>query len=878
MTDTSVRGSILSLAILAHSVVLLPAADKPNVLFICIDDLVPTLGCYGDTTAQTPEIDDLASQGTTFLNHHCTWAVCGPSRVALTTSLTPEETGVMGFRAMRHPDNLPDVITLPQHFKDNGYETACTGKFHDPRTVGHGTIGANNQFPSASGKDDDDLASWSIHYVRAASGFATPKVTVDAGGANEEADVHVAWDDADQADSLYADHKILTEGKTLVTTISGGSKPFFLAVGFKKPHLAFVAPKRMWDKYTRANMPLASFSTLPINVSSTTQATLENNSEINGYADPEADGGGIFQKYSASIATPISDEKQRALIHGYYASTSWVDFLVGDLLDHLATTDDPIQESSPGVKKKMSETTIIVLWGDHGFHLGDHGKWAKHTGMERSTSCPLIVFDPRSPNNGAKTNTPINTLDIFPTLCELAELPIPLQPMDNTANSTGRPLRGTSFVPVLKDSSDSVNVGAINVFQRDGNTGYSYRTERFRYIEWVKNSTNVVVGRDLYDYTSDPLETRNVATDSGYEAILYQLSRALRADTATQGATHLQASTPISTGGGAYLPFTKIENGTTSGSAILSWPQVGGQTFELLSNTDLSSSWPAFTSDLTENSHDYTIPVAEDRRFFRVAIGSNTPPQWDANPLVKDDASAGASYTGSIASDATDADAGDSITFSKIDGPDWLIVASNGSLSGTGPASESADYFTIKVSDDHGAETTAKLQITVKDSNTVTTFEKTDDSFVKESAATTNFNDRTYIELRQSEASSFQRLGYVKYTVAGVNTVSSARLFFRISSSATNPELDSINVLAVSDTVWTESSLIWNNRPTTGSVLGSTSGAADEWVSVDVTSHVTGNGTFAFALDEQGNSVGKIYAQNGSVATTNAPYLEVTWN
>jgi len=149
---------------------------KPNVLFIAIDDLVPTLGCYGDEVAITPEIDALAAQGTTFLNHHCVWSVCGPSRVAMSTSLTPEETGVTGFRAMRHPDFLPDVITMPQHFKNQGYESACTGKFHDPRTVGDTTqpLDSNNQFPN--GSNIDDLLSWSTPYVRASSGYAPDKV------------------------------------------------------------------------------------------------------------------------------------------------------------------------------------------------------------------------------------------------------------------------------------------------------------------------------------------------------------------------------------------------------------------------------------------------------------------------------------------------------------------------------------------------------------------------------------------------------------------------------------------------------------------------------------------------------------------------------
>ncbi len=478
---------------------------KPNVLFIAIDDLVPTLGCYGDTTAITPKIDALAGQGMTFLNHHCVWTVCGPSRIAMSTSLTPEESEVIGFRAMRHPDALPDVITMPQHFKNQGYETACTGKFHDSRTVGDGVLGSNDQF--SNGKNIDDPLSWSVSYVKADSGFSPP----DASDG-----VHVAYDDSNLPDSDYADHKILTEGLSLMQTLSGGTKPFFLAVGFKKPHLAFIAPKRMWDKYTRSAFPLASFRGLPTSATAYTVDVLGDNGEVEGYADPVADA-----QYPSPLN--LSDDQQRALLHGYYACTSWVDDLVGQLVDELATTNDPVQAG-----KKLSETTIIVLWGDHGFHLGDHGRWAKHSVMERSTSCPLIIYDPRNPGNGAKTNSPVSSLDIYPTLCELAGLPIPSQPISNTITS-GRPLKGRSIVPILNDASVSVNNGAINLFKTNGSYGYSYRTKRFRYIEWV-NGSNVVTGRDLYDYERDPLETRNLAGEAGYEAIVYQLSRAIRAE------------------------------------------------------------------------------------------------------------------------------------------------------------------------------------------------------------------------------------------------------------------------------------------------------------------------------------------------------------
>ena len=838
---------------------------RPNVLFIAIDDLVPTLGCYGDTTAITPEIDALAGQGLTFLNHHCVWSVCGPSRVALATSLTPEETGVMGFRAMRHPDNLPDVITMPQHFKNQGYETACTGKFFDPRTVGEGPIDEEpdsktyNQF-FKTGRNVDDPLSWSISYVKAVSGFAPDKVIFNPGETNETK-VHVAYDATEQDDSEYGDHKILTEGITLMQTLSGGSKPFFLAVGFKKPHLAFVAPKRMWDKHTRANLPLASFQGLPTGATSYTNDVLGNNAEIEGYARP---GASEPTMYSAATLNASADQ-QRALIHGYYACTSWVDFLVGELRAELAATDDPVQTG-----KKLSETTIIVLWGDHGFHLGDHGRWAKHSGMERSTSSPLIIFDPRNPNHGAKTNAPVSTLDIYPTLCELAGLPIPSQPMDNNAGSTGRPLKGRSVVPILNDPTVSVNTGAINLFKK-GNYGYSYRTKRFRYIEWVDGSNNVTA-RDLYDYTLDPLETKNLAGVSGYEAVVYQLSRAIRAETGFRdSSTRLQMSAPITTGGDAYLPFVHMESGAGH-SSLLHWPSVGGQTFKLLSNMDLSAAWPDFITDLVGDQYSYSIPAKETRRFFRVAVGANTPPLWVSDPFTALSATLGDSYSGNISSMASDPDSGDALIFSKVDGPDWLDIAGDGGLSGT-PTAANADYFIVKATDNHGAFTVAKLQISVMIDNPSQTeiFTVDADAHVKEADGKQddNYGSVPSLELKKNTANS-SRLSYLKFNITGISgTISTVKLYLH-----SQDENDTIHVHAVSATpTWAENAITWNSKPALEGQVGSGTAIAGNWFSIDV-SGISGNGTYTLALDEQGGDAEKLDSKEGGFA----PYLEIITN
>ena len=223
--STTNKSLLFALLILSEFSTLF-AQDKPNVLFIAIDDLVPALGVYGDPYAITPAIDSIASQGTTFLNSHCQWPVCGPSRAALSTSLMPDETNVVGFKPIRGV--LPDVITMPEHFKNNGYETANTGKFHDYRTVGDIV---DPDLPTENGANVDDTASWSIPYVKSASGYSP------SGKPATDSSLTAATQDQ------HGDYQILQEGLTLMNTLSAGDKPFFLAVGFKKPHLPFIAPK-----------------------------------------------------------------------------------------------------------------------------------------------------------------------------------------------------------------------------------------------------------------------------------------------------------------------------------------------------------------------------------------------------------------------------------------------------------------------------------------------------------------------------------------------------------------------------------------------------------------------------------------------------------
>lgn len=670
---TAVAASLATAGVLA----------QPNILFIAIDDLVPTIGAYGDPIAKTPAIDSLASQGTTFLNHHVQWPVCGPSRAALTTGLLPEETGVMGFRPIRAI--LPDVVTLPQHFRNNGYETAATGKFHDPRTVG--TITDPNS-STEDGRTIDDPASWSIPYRVAASGYnPSGKPAVDF---------------SDRPESEYVDYKIMEEGKNLLDTLEDGNKPFFLAVGFKKPHLPFVAPLKYWELYERERFATATFQNLPLNASPVLQDSLGDNGELLGYAPYSATG----------LPTP---EQQKELIHGYYACTSFIDALVAELLQHLASLQDPVKP-----QLKMSETTIVVIWGDHGFHLGDHGKWAKHTVMERATAAPLIIFDPSQPVQSNRSTAPVNTVDLFPTLCELATLPIPSQPISDST-STGRPLRGRSIVPLLKDPTTEVNSGALSYIRRNSVIGYAFRTERYRYIEWI-NSSYQITARDLYDYKLDSFETRNLVSDPVYASIVYQLSRAMRAEPIAKGASRLINSAPIAASGEdielglGYVPIETISLvSTTSTDAVeLTCDAFRGVTYDILKSHDLT--YPNWTpAQAGKSGRHHLVEMSAASEFYRIRLGNNIPPAFLSDPLLLPSGSPGIPYDISLADFLIQNDPDDTYNYTKLDGPNWIRVDADGSLAGTPPQDTLGSlYFRLTVHDADGASETVLANLNIQ--------------------------------------------------------------------------------------------------------------------------------------------------------------------
>ena len=479
------------------------ASNRPNVLFIAVDDLKPLLGCYGDALAKTPGLDRLAAAGTTFLNAHCQQAVCGPSRASLLTGRRPDQLRVWDLKTKIRPLN-PDVVMLPEHFKAQGYETAALGKIYDPRSV--------------DGMAKQDEASWTVPYTpswklaydeklgKPVTHYQAPRIRELVAGLDpgqydlvmehlKKNDAAPAVESEDVPDHAYEDGAMTDRALEMLRDFSATDKPFFLAVGYKKPHLPFVAPKKYWDLYDRATLPLAAYQQLPAG-----------SPAYAGHTSPE------IREYSGvPTIGPVPEDTQRELIHGYYACVSYIDAQVGRLLDEVKALG-------------LEENTVIVLWGDHGWHLGDHGLWAKHTAYEQATRAPLLMAGPGL-RAGATTPTPVEFVDIYPTLCELADLPVPEK------------LAGASLVRVLRGEAVSAKEFAVSQWPRNRLMGYALRTDRYRLVAWLPKQNAADIARDtsaadafeLFDYTSDPLETTNVADDPAYAEIRAELTAKLDA-------------------------------------------------------------------------------------------------------------------------------------------------------------------------------------------------------------------------------------------------------------------------------------------------------------------------------------------------------------
>ncbi|MCX7824904.1 MAG: sulfatase-like hydrolase/transferase [Verrucomicrobiae bacterium] len=448
----------------------LDAADKPNVLLICVYDLKPLLGCYGAPTIKSPNIDRLAQRGVLFERAFCNQAVCSPSRNALLTGLRPSSVGIYDL-STHFRKATPDAVTLPQYFRQHGWRTEAMGKiFH----VGHG--------------NHEDPASWSVEHWRPTGvqggGYALkenrPKEMTreEARFSNAKGDVSklprgAATECADVPDNTYADGMIADEAIRRLDAAKGRpGEPFFIAVGFLKPHLPFVAPKKYWDLYDRAAFPLPKLRVPPIGAPEFAPTTW---GELRQYSDIPEVG-------------PLDDARTRLLIHGYHAATSYMDAQLGRVLDALD-------------RNGLAKNTIIILWGDHGWHLGDHGMWCKHTNYEQAARTPLIVVAPGAAKAGAKTGALVESVDIYPTLCELAGLPAP------------KNLEGASFAGALNNPAAMTKQAVFHVYPRGQLMGRAVRTTRYRLVEGKKIGDPAAAVPELYDYEADPDETKNLAAD-----------------------------------------------------------------------------------------------------------------------------------------------------------------------------------------------------------------------------------------------------------------------------------------------------------------------------------------------------------------------------
>lgn len=425
--------------------------DYPNVLVLLVDDLRPQLNCYGHRQMVSPNIDRLASEGTLFERAYCQVPICGASRASTLAGARATPTRFGSDYQARKDEDMPDVPSLPRQFKNTGYRTLSYGKIYHVR--------------------EDDIDSWveepwrprgmwgEESYVRADSRQLWAS-HVNDGGQN----YGPAFEIAEVADNIYADGKIADRAVKTLDRLHDKPRPFFLSVGIFRPHLPFNAPKRYWDLYDRDRLDLADN---PFRPAGAPDAALHNWGELRNYYGIPAEGD-------------LSEEMARNLIHGYYAATSFADAQIGKILDRLDELG-------------LSDNTVVVLWGDHGWQLGEHGLWCKHANFETSLHAPLIVRAPGKPA-GQRSPALVEFVDIYPSLCDLCGVEKPEH------------LEGTSFAELL-DTPDKPWKDAVFSYYQNG---YSVKSDRYRYTEWRDDDGNLY-GQMLYDHVEDPGENRNIA-------------------------------------------------------------------------------------------------------------------------------------------------------------------------------------------------------------------------------------------------------------------------------------------------------------------------------------------------------------------------------
>jgi iduronate 2-sulfatase len=454
-----------------------------NVLFIVVDDLRTALHCYGDPNAISPNIDRLAARGMQFNRAYCQQAVCNPSRASVMTGLRPDTTQVWDLKSHFRPElppqeaalphlttgthfrsAKPDVVTLPQLFKQHGYHAQSVGKIYhgSPEMRDPESWSVPTQYEVVMNRDD----SYVLPENHTAGEFPWPGPKM------------AATECADVPDNAYGDGKVADAAIAALNEIK--DRPFFLAVGFRKPHLPFSAPKHYWDLYDADSISAPENADKPAGIP---DFAWHNSVEVRGYADVPDEG-------------PLPDEVIERLRHGYYACVSFMDAQVGRVLDELD-------------RLGLTENTVTVLWGDHGYHLGEKALWCKTTNYELDTRAPLIFSVPQ--HGTGQSDALVEFVDMYPTLADACGLPQP----DN--------LEGISLMPLLDTPERPWKRAAFSQFPRPwfykGQPqvmGYTIRTDQFRYTEWLDFVTRETLASELYDHRQDSAEIRNVAQQPDY--------------------------------------------------------------------------------------------------------------------------------------------------------------------------------------------------------------------------------------------------------------------------------------------------------------------------------------------------------------------------
>jgi len=426
------------------------SAKKPNLLFVIIDDLRPLIGCYGDATAVTPNLDALAADGMVFEHAYAQYPICGPSRGSFMSGMRPDTTGLMTNNKPFH-DVLPNALTINRYFKQNGYEVFGAGKVY------HNSIGPDRDWSKPYFKTE-----W-LDHVRPdnkalADAFFTPK--------NKGLPPSIEGEDV--GDDAYGDGQAATFSTQAIAEAVQAGKPFMMITGFRKPHLPWCAPKKYWDLYEREEMPIADNRYFP---KGAPEIALKKYGELFGYADIPND-------------TPLTEELIRQCVHGYYACVSYSDAQLGRLISALKAAG-------------VYDNTIVVVCGDNGYQHGNNGVWTKGVNWESTNRVPLLLRVPGVGKAGQRSSALVELLDIYPTLCAASGVPVP------------KHCEGRSLLPLLENPEHEWSELACSQFRKGKVIGRSIRTDRYRFTRWEKAED--VVGVELYDYQRDPQGNINLA-------------------------------------------------------------------------------------------------------------------------------------------------------------------------------------------------------------------------------------------------------------------------------------------------------------------------------------------------------------------------------